>query len=133
MNKVDLNKYSMYFVVGEEKGKSGNFSFHISLKDKYLVPQKAVQDSMALSTIAAANGIECTTKIVATNASRKDKHEVQKIKRLATSDTIANVLKHLGFQNRDIDQIAAVINSAHVELNDAEYKMLIGRKNDNAR
>lgn len=128
MDKVDLNKYSMYFVVGEEKGKSDDFSFHISLKDKYLVPQKAVQDSMALSTIAAANGIECTTKIVATNASKKDKHEVQKIKRLATSDTIANVLKHLGFQNRDIDRIAAIINSAHVELNDAEWKMLIGKE-----
>lgn len=127
MSNPDLNKYAMHLVVGAEQG-SNDISSHISLKDKYQDFKDVIGDSVALSTIAAANGIECTTKIVATNASKKDKHEVQKIKRLATSDTIANVLKHLGFQNRDIDRIAAIINSAHVELNDAEWKMLIGKE-----
>lgn len=127
MSNPDLSKYSAYLITGVEQGQ-GDASTHIKLKDKYQDFKDAIGDSVALSTIAATEGISYTTKIVTTNAKNKSKHEVQKIKRLATSDTITSVLKNLGFHNNDIDQIATIINNAHVELNDTEWKMLIGKE-----
>lgn len=123
MSNPDLNKYAMHLVVGAEQG-SNDISSHISLKDKYQDFKDVIGDSVALSTIAATEGISYTTKIVTTNAKNKSKHEVQKIKRLATSDTITSVLKNLGFHNNDIDQIATIINNAHVELNDRELALV---------
>lgn len=119
----DLNKYTMHLIVGAEK-RSNSISSHISLKDKYQNFKDVIGDSVALSTIAATEGISYTTNIVTINAKNHSKHEVQKIKRLATSDTLSSVLRNLGFHKNDIDQIVAVINNAHVELNDRELALV---------
>lgn len=127
MNNPDLSKYTMHLIVGVEKG-SNNITSHISLKDKYQNFKDVIGDSVALSTIAATEGISYTTNIVATNAKNKSKHEVQKIKRLTTSDTLTSVLKNLGFHSNDIDQIATIINNAHVELSNEELALVNGKK-----
>lgn len=129
MNNPDLSKYSVYLVIGSKQTWKDMF-FKIKLKDMYEYQNflEIANDSMALSTAAAVEGITHTIKIAIVSQEHKSKYRAKKLKREATADVLASTLKNLGFQVDDIKQIAALIISASVKLNDEELALVNGKR-----
>lgn len=121
----NLTKYPMYLFIGAKHAWK-NMSFQIKLRDtdEYQNFQEAADDSVALSTAAAIEGITHTIRIAIVSQTHKSKYRAKRLKREAVADVFASTLRNLGFQVDDIEQIAESISTASVKLSDEELALI---------
>ena len=121
----DLTKYPMYLFIGAKQAWK-NMSFQIKLRDtnEYQNVQEVADDSVALSVTAAVEGITHTVRIAIISQTHKSKYRAKQLKREAVVAVFAGTLKNLGFQVDDIKQIAKLISTASVKLNDEELALV---------